>query len=87
LTQAVQIAGGFTESSKHSEVWLFRRVSNDWVETQRFDVKKMLKNGNLREDAHLRPGDMLFVPQNTLSKMKRFIPVATVGSYISPGQL
>jgi len=85
MTQAVAIAGGFTETSKHSQVWLFRRVSNDWVETQQLDLKKMLKNGNLREDAHLRPGDMLYVPKNTLSKMKRFIPVATVGTYLNPG--
>jgi hypothetical protein len=45
----------------------------------------MLKSGNLREDAHLRPGDMLYVPKNTLSKMKRFIPIATVGTYLNPG--
>jgi len=85
MTQAVAIAGGFTETSKHSQVWLFRRVSNDWAETQQLDLKKMLKSGNLREDAHLRPGDMLYVPKNTLSKMKRFIPVATVGTYLNPG--
>lgn len=87
LTQAVAIAGGFTEASKHSQVWLFRRVSNEWVEAKQFDVKKMLKSGNLREDAHLQPGDMLYVPKNTLSKMKRFIPVATVGTYFNPGEL
>lgn len=86
LTQAVQIAGGFTESSKHSQVWLFRRVSNDWVETHQFNLKEMLKTGNLHEDAHLRPGDMLYVPKNTLSKIKRFIPVTTVGTYFNPGQ-
>jgi polysaccharide export outer membrane protein len=85
MTQAVAIAGGFTETSKHSQVWLFRRVSDDWAETQQLDLKKMLKSGNLREDAHLRPGDMLYVPKNTLSKMKRFIPVATVGTYLNPG--
>jgi polysaccharide export outer membrane protein len=85
LTEAIAIAGGFTESSKHSQVWLFRRVSNDWVETRQFDLKKMLKSGNLREDAHLRPGDMLYVPRNTYSKVKRFIPVATLGTYFNPG--
>jgi len=84
MIQAVAVAGGFTESSKHSQVWLFRRVSNDWVETQRFDLKKMLKTGDLREDALLRPGDMLYVPKNTLSKIKRFIPVASMGMYFNP---
>ena len=87
LLQAVEIAGGFTEASKHSQVWLFRRISNDWVETKQFDLKKMLKSGDLSEDAHLRPGDMLYVPQNALSKMKRFIPVATVGAYFNPATL
>jgi len=87
LTQAVQIAGGFTEKSKHSEVWLFRRISNDWAESKRFDAKKMLKNGDLGEDAHLRPGDMVYVPKNTLSKVARFIPIVTVGTYFNPGTL
>jgi len=41
----------------------------------------------LSEDAHLRPGDMLYVPKNTLSKAKRFIPITTVGTYFNPGQL
>ena len=85
MTQAVAIAGGFTENAKHSQVWLFRRVSNDWAETRQLDLKKMLKSGDLREDAHLRPGDMLYVPKNTISKMKHFIPVATLGTYLSPG--
>jgi len=84
VVQAVAIAGGFTESSKHSQVWLFRRVSSDWVEVSRLNVKKMLADGDLREDLHLRPGDMLYVPQNAFSKVKRFIPVATMGSYFSP---
>lgn len=87
LTQAVAIAGGFTEASKHSQVWLFRRVSNDWVETHQYNLKEMLKTGDLHEDAHLRPGDMLYVPKNTISKIKRFIPIVTVGTYFNPGQL
>jgi polysaccharide export outer membrane protein len=87
LTQAVAIAGGFTEGSKHSQVLLFRRVSNDWVETRQFNLKEMLKTGNLREDASLRPGDMLYVPKNTISKIKRFIPITSVGAYFNPAQL
>src|SRR5258708_29560318 len=84
VVQAVAIAGGFIESSKHSQVWLFRRISNDWVETRKLDVKKMLSAGNLSEDLHLRPGDMLYVPKSGLGKVKRYLPVATMGSYFSP---
>jgi protein involved in polysaccharide export with SLBB domain len=84
VIQAVAIGGGFTESSKHSQVWLFRRVSNDWVESRKLDVKKMLSAGNLSEDLHLRPGDMLYVPKSALGKVRRYIPVASMGSYFNP---
>src|SRR5258708_19426855 len=49
MTQAVAIAGGFTQSAKHSQVWLFRRVSNDWAVTQPLALKTMLKNANFIE--------------------------------------
>jgi polysaccharide biosynthesis/export protein len=84
VVQAVAIGGGFTESSKHSQVWLFRRVSNDWVETRKLDVRKMLSAGNLSEDLHLRPGDMLYVPKSGIGKIRRYLPVATMGSYFNP---
>jgi polysaccharide biosynthesis/export protein len=50
LTEAIAIAGGFTESSKHSQVLLFRRVSNDWLKSKVLNVKKMFQAGNLTED-------------------------------------
>ncbi len=81
LTEAVAIAGGFTENSKHSQVLLFRRVSKDWVEVKKLNVKKMLYAANLGEDLHLRPGDMLFVPKNAVSKIKRFMPTQSLGLY------
>jgi polysaccharide biosynthesis/export protein len=82
--EAVAIAGGFTDSAKHSQVILFRRVSKDWVETKQLDLKKMLKTGNLSEDVHLQSGDMLFVPKNTISKISRFLPSASTGLYLAP---
>jgi len=84
LTEAVAIAGGFTEDSKHSEVFLFRRVSNNWVELKKVDVKQMFKDSDLSEDLHLQPGDMVFVPQNRYSKFKRYIPSPGLGVNINP---
>jgi len=81
VVQALEIAGGMGESAKHSQVYLFRRVSNDWVETTKLDVKKMMHTGDLAEDLHLRPGDMVFVPKNTYSKIQRFIPAPNVGTF------
>jgi polysaccharide export outer membrane protein len=84
LVEAVNIAGGFTDASKHSQVLLFRRVSNEMVEARVFDVKKMLASHNLQEDPHLLPGDMLFVPQNSISKIRRYLPTSSVGIYANP---
>jgi len=86
VAQAVQIAGGFTEKSKHSQVILFRRVSDEWVETRKLDLKKMLHARNLTEDPHLQPGDMLFVPQNTFSKIQKFLPTPHPGIVMDPSQ-
>ena len=84
VTQALAIAGGFNENAKHSQVLLFRRASNDWVEVRKLNVKQMLQAANLSEDLHLRPGDMLFVPKNAVSKIKRFIPSSGLGVYYNP---
>ncbi len=81
LTEAIAIAGGFTEKAKHSQVLLFRRVDEKWMEARILNVKKMEKSGNLAEDPFLHPGDMLFVPKNTLSKIDRLIPAASMGSF------
>ncbi len=82
LTQAVAIAGGFQSSAKHSQVLLFRRVDDQWTEAKLIDVKKMQKHGNLNEDPFLHSGDMVFVPKNTMSKIDRYIPNLSMGTYL-----
>ncbi len=81
LTEAVAIAGGFTENAKHSQVLLFRRVNEQWLSAKIFNIKDMQRKGDLHEDPTLRPGDMLIVPKNLLSKIKPFIPNAGMGAY------
>lgn len=84
LTQAIAIAGGFKDTSRHSQVLLFRRVSDQWMEAKVINVKQMEKSGNLKEDPMLHPGDMLFVPKNTMSKIDKFFPSASLGTFFRP---
>jgi polysaccharide biosynthesis/export protein len=79
LTEAVAIAGGFEDTAKHSHVVYYHRVSNDWMEGKVVDIKKMMASRDLSEDIHVRPGDMIFVPQNSFSKFQRFIPSPGLG--------
>lgn len=86
VSEAVQIAGGLTQDAKHSQVVLFRRVNDDLVEARLLDLKKMLKAHSLKEDAHLQAGDLVFVPQNSLSKITRFLSKPSLNAYVSPTQ-
>ena len=86
IMEAVEIAGGFTHEAKHSQVLLFRHVNDDQVEARVFDLKKMLKEKSLGEAAQLRPGDLIFVPQNSISKIDRFLSKATFSAYLNPTQ-
>lgn len=82
--EAVAIAGGLKDSAKHSEVVLFHRVPSGWVQAKKIDMKKMLKDRDLNEDAFLQPGDFLYVPKNTLSKISKFIPTSSIGVFANP---
>src|SRR5437868_2372835 len=86
VAEAVQIAGGLTAQAKHSQVVLFRRVNDEFMETRLLNLKKMLKESRLKEDAHLQPGDLVFVPQNTISKISRFLSKPAVSMYMNSSQ-
>jgi polysaccharide export outer membrane protein len=76
VTQGLAVAGGNTPIAKHSQVVLFRRYSEELVETKQIDVKKMMASKDLSEDYLLRPGDMVYVPKSVMAQLKPFIPTA-----------
>jgi len=86
VNEAIAIAGGFTQQARHSQVVLFRRVSTDVAETHVLDLKRMLDARDLREDLHLRPGDFVYVPQNRISKIRKFVPSNSMSWYMNPLQ-
>jgi len=47
VTEGVALAGGFTEQAKHSQVVLFRRISDEQTEARVLNVKQMLNSRNL----------------------------------------
>jgi len=86
VAEGVEIAGGLTMQAKHSQIVLFRRINDELVESRVLDLKKMLGQGSLKEDAHLAPGDLVFVPQNRISKIERFLSRASLTMYMNPTQ-
>jgi hypothetical protein len=65
---------------------LFRHVGDDLVESHVLNIKKMLSDRTLAEDMHLQAGDVIYVPQNTISKIKRFVSAPSLGMYLSSTQ-
>lgn len=87
-TQAVAVAGGFADGAKNSQVVLFRKSnSDDWVEVKVLNLKEVLKGKKLNEDTVLQPGDMLYVPKSTWSKIEKFLPRSSLGAFFSPAAL
>jgi polysaccharide biosynthesis/export protein len=73
VTQAIAIAGGFSPSAK-TQVFLYRAVSANWAEVRELKLKDILRGKSISEDVHLRPGDMIFVPENFISNFKKYVP-------------
>jgi polysaccharide biosynthesis/export protein len=84
LTEALAVAGGFTDKAKVSQVVLYRRYADGLVEVKEIDVKKMLASKKLDEDYVLRPGDTVWVPRTMISKLAPYLPTAGVGIYLNP---
>ncbi len=82
LTEALAIAGGLSPSSRQ-QVFLFHRVSSGWAEVKCYEIKKILHGKDISEDPHLQPGDMLFVPENFITKFKKYVPYS-FGTYYNP---
>lgn len=79
LLEAVAMAGGFKNSAKHSQVILFRRYDETRAVTRVINAKALASADKIIEDPEMRPGDLIFVPQNRISKLERLVPFTTVG--------
>jgi len=86
VSEAVAVAGGFNDQAKHSQVVLFRKLLDGVVETHVLNVKSMLSSRNLEEDIELKPGDMVFVPQNRISKIRKYLPASSLSTFFTPAQ-
>jgi len=84
VTEALAMAGGFSPRAKHSQVVIFRHISEDTLESHVLNVKALLRSRNLKEDVQLHIGDLVFVPQNTISKIRQFLPASSLSLYANP---
>jgi polysaccharide export outer membrane protein len=73
VSEAIAVAGGLLPTAK-TQVFLYRRGHTGWVEAKELKLKDFLHGKNVAEDAEMRPGDMIFVPEKTITKIRKYIP-------------
>lgn len=73
LTEAIAVAGGFATTAK-TQVILYHRGNGGWVEAKEIKVKDVLQGKNVEEDLSMRPGDMIFVPEKMITKIRKYVP-------------
>ena len=84
IAEALAIAGGMTSEAK-TQIFLFHKTSNGWVETRKVNMKDILKGKNVNEDASIKPGDMIYVPEKFIANFKKYVPYSfNGGTYITP---
>ena len=82
--QAVLLAGGFKDSAKSSQILLFRKLNAETAEVKILNFKTLTRTSDLENDLTLQPGDMLLVPRNRISKIERYVRLASLATFLSP---
>lgn len=83
--EAIAMAGGFNSlSALHSEVILYRHFGQDLAKTKLLNLKAATSQSSTEPLAVLRSGDVLFVPQNHISKIERFVKWGSWGVWVNP---
>lgn len=80
--QAIMLAGGMKESARSSQVVVFRKIDTDMAEVKVLNLKSMRRTSDLENDMALQAGDMVYVPRDKISKIERFMRLASVAAFI-----
>ena len=82
--QAVLLAGGLKDTAKSSQVLVFRKLNADMAEVKVLNFKSLKRTSDLENDLTLQAGDMIMVPRSRITKIERYIRLATLAAFMTP---
>jgi polysaccharide export outer membrane protein len=82
--QAVLLAGGFKDSAKSSQILVFRKLNAETAEVRNLNFKTLRRTSDLENDLTLQAGDMILVPRNRISKIERYVRIASLATFLNP---
>jgi polysaccharide export outer membrane protein len=86
VAEALAVAGGMTMTTAKTQVFLFHRTPQNLFEVKKVNMKDILRGKNVNEDAMIRPGDMIYVPEKFIVEFRKYIPYSVnAGTYLEPG--
>jgi len=82
VAEGIAVAGGLAATAK-TQILLFHRTpQGDMFEVKKFNLKDILNGRHLNEDAMLKPGDMVFVPEKAITHFRKYVPYTfNMGAY------
>jgi polysaccharide export outer membrane protein len=87
--QAVLLSGGALDTGKVSQILVYRRINEgSSAEVRVINLKKVRHTADLERDMTLQAGDMLYVPENTLTRITDIMRIGNaLGLYFNPLQV
>jgi protein involved in polysaccharide export with SLBB domain len=85
VSEAIAVAGGLLPTAK-TQVFVYHRVSPNWMEVKKYNLKEVLNGKNVNEVMEMQPGDMVFVPEKFIATFRKYVPY-TLGIYANPQSL
>jgi polysaccharide export outer membrane protein len=82
--QAIMLAGGMKETARSSQVVVFRKINSEMAEVKLLNLKSIRRTSDLENDLTLQAGDMVYVPRDKISKIERFMKLASVAAFLTP---
>jgi polysaccharide export outer membrane protein len=82
VSEAIAISGGLLPTAK-TQLLIYHRVSPGWMEVKKYNLHDFLNGKNVNEDAEVKPGDMIFIPEKAITNFRKYVPYS-LGLYATP---
>jgi len=60
------------------------KLNADTAEVRSLNFKTLKRTTDLENDLTLQPGDMILVPRNRISKIERYVRIASLATFLNP---
>lgn len=81
-TEAIAVAGGLLPTAK-TQVFLLHKASDEWYKVEKLDIKDVLNGKRKNEDVIIKPGDMVYVPESSITSFRKYVPyTVNAGAYV-----